>query len=303
MPIKNDFLTTAKRIKSFGTGSIINPTRIVLHYTAVSSLSGAVSALKSAGLSYNISINKNRSFHQARAFNRRAGHAGRSNWKEQSDVSHRTTLNADSIGISLVNLGMFGFFKAGKWWHGFKSGNIKPPSIRDAKANKLSSIYAPDRTPHWEPYTKRQILSCEKLLNHYPQIEESIGHDDIAIGGKSDPGPALPVEQWRQKFGKQGGLGLAAKVNSPDGTLNLRDRPIHLNGKIIGELNQDNKVDIQTVTYASRSNSAVLIRSSKGRTLTGWASADIDGSNKHAGFVYMGFLDRNPFKREFSNKL
>lgn len=278
-----------------------------MHYSAGSSLSGAITALKNRGLSYNFLIDKDGSIHQARPFNRRSSHAGRSNWKADGGLKNASSLNGSSIGISLINLGLHDFFKHGKWWHGIKKGKVQPPSVAAASANNLSSIYAPRRQPHWEPYTSAQISSCRALidgiLNEYDTIDEIIGHDDIAIDDKFDPGPALPVQKWREEFGMEGSLGLAANVDSPDGELNMRDRPIHRGGQVIKVLKQGDQVHIRSVTYASRKSSATLISPSKGRALTGWASVDIDGSNKHAGFVYMGFLTDTPLSSAFEAQL
>ena len=58
------------------------------------------------------------SYHQARPFNKTAGHAGRSNWKETSGVTNFTSLNESGIGISLINLGQFATFSGGRWFWG-----------------------------------------------------------------------------------------------------------------------------------------------------------------------------------------
>ena len=52
MPIENHFLKGAKRLTVVGEGTKIRPKRIVLHYTAGSTLGGAISTLRKNGLSY-----------------------------------------------------------------------------------------------------------------------------------------------------------------------------------------------------------------------------------------------------------
>lgn len=307
MAIRNHFLVGARRINRLGRGSVISPTKIVVHYTAGSSLSGAVSTLEARNLSYNVLIEKSGRIHQARGFNRRASHAGRSNWKSSSGLTNGSSLNGHSIGISLVNLGVHGYFRQSRWWYGYKNGQVHKPSVADVDANKLSSIYNPRLMPHWEPYPSAQLVACRDLIDEiigaYPAIDEIVGHDDIAIDYKSDPGPSLPVQSWRQRFGKEGDLGLAAKVDSPDGKLNLRDRPFHQNGKVIDVLNQGDNVHIRSLTYVSARSSAALIRPPSGRALTGWASVDTDGTNRHTGFVYVGYLSRNPLARSYAREL
>jgi N-acetylmuramoyl-L-alanine amidase len=285
----------------------MSPTRIVLHYTAGSSLSGAIETLRDRGLSYNVLIDKDGSVHQARAFDRSAGHAGRSNWKASSGLTNASSLNTSSIGISMVNVGLHDFFRGGRWWYGFRNGDGVPPSVADEDANKLSSIYVPNRRPHWDPYPEVQVAACHEvvreIVNHYPEIEEIVGHDDIAIDDKFDPGPALPTQTWREEFGKEGPLGLRATVNSPDEELNMRDRPVHHGGAVIAVLNQGDEVHIRSVTYASAGSVATLVRPQSGRALTGWASVDTNRSNKHAGFVHMRYLSANPLAAEYAAAL
>lgn len=87
----------------------------------------------------------------------RAWHAGASQW------SNRNSLNDTSIGIEIVNLATF------------NEGVFNFP-----------------------PYHPEQICAIEKLalniLERYPDISPTqvLGHADIAIGRKSDPGPEFP---------------------------------------------------------------------------------------------------------------
>ncbi|AVL52889.1 N-acetylmuramoyl-L-alanine amidase [Roseobacter denitrificans] len=306
LSISNDFADSATRITSLGAGNPMTPTRIVVHYTAGSSLSGAVNALKSRGLSYNVLVDLDGSLHQARAFNRRAGHAGRSNFKATSGLKNQSSLNGSTIAISLVNLGFHEHFSGGHWWYARSKGKLRGPKVVDVEANKMSSIYNPGLVMHWVPYTDAQVASCEALIEalvaKYPSITEIVGHDDVSINAKLDPGPALPTQAWREKFNMQGDLGLEAAVNSPDGTLNMRDRPAYLGGRVVKVLSQGDKVHIRSVAYSSGRSSAALINSS-GRALTGWASVDVQGDNKHHGFVYMGYLTKTPLHADYARKL
>lgn len=109
-----------------------------------------------------------------------------------------------------------------------------------------------------------------------------------------------PLEDWRREFGKQGDLGLETKVRSPDGELNLRDRP-GTSGRVVKVLRNGDVLHIRAVTYTSASRG--LVRPDSGRALTGWASVDIDASNTHAGFVYMGYLTRTPLAPAYAERL
>ncbi|MEX0308387.1 MAG: N-acetylmuramoyl-L-alanine amidase [Ruegeria sp.] len=307
--ISDHFVDEAKRISSLGKGSKINPTKLVIHYTAGSTLSSAISALKKHNNSYNLFIDKDGSVHQARALNRRAGHAGRSNWKADSGLKNESSLNGNSVAISLVNLGYHRHYSGGFWWYGEKGGKYKPPKVPDQDANKLSSIYSPRSVIHWDPYTDAQVETCEKLveaiLSVYPSIDEIVGHDDVSINSKFDPGPDLPVQKWREKYGKEGSLGLEAYVDSPDDELNLRDRPVYLGGKVERVLKQGDRVFIRSVSYVGGLSSAALINTSsnRNRALTGWASVDTTGNNTHDGFVYMGYLTKTPLAPNYQKKL
>ena len=305
--ISDHYVQKATKITTLGQGSKILPTKLVIHYTAGSSLRGAVAALKKRDLSYNILIDVDGTVHQARALNRRAGHAGRSNFKADSGLHNGSSLNSSSVAISLVNLGLHGFFSGGFWWHGRRNGKLQPPKVADSKANKIASIYSPGNSAHWDPYTKAQIKACnsliEAILEEYPNITEIVGHDDVSINDKFDPGPDMNLQGWREKYNKEGALGFAAQVNSPDGELNLRDRPQYLGGKKIATLKQGDSLHIRSVSYVSGRSSAALVNVSKGRALSGWASVDVSGDNKHDGFVYMGYLTKTPLRRDYAKKL
>lgn len=304
--ITNDHRIADATSIDLGNNNIaISPRYIVLHYTAGAPLSGVVHWLKSSGASYNVLIDVDGSYHQARPFNRPAGHAGRSNWKATSGLQNSSSLNRTSIGISLVNLGGFGWFSNGRWWH---SGPGRGASVPDAEANKHSLVYRPGRPIHWSPYTPEQILACHALVaalvDRYDSIQEIVGHDDIAIGGKIDPGPLCPVAEWRREFQKEGGLGLAAEVRSDDGELTLRDLPAASGpgaGTKLDVLRNGETVHIRSVTYVGPT--AGLVSATGGRALSGWASVDISGSNTHAGFVNMRYLSANPLAADYAARL
>lgn len=88
---------------------------------------------------------------------KRAWHAGVSSW------GNRSNLNDTSIGVEIVNLATF------------SQGVFNFP-----------------------PYQPEQIAAVEKLalniLERYPDISPTLvlGHSDVAVGRKSDPGPKFP---------------------------------------------------------------------------------------------------------------
>jgi N-acetylmuramoyl-L-alanine amidase len=98
---------------------------------------------------------------------RRAWHAGVSQW------GNRSNLNDTSIGVEIVNLATF------------SQGVFSFP-----------------------PYQPEQIAAIEELalniLERYPDISPTqvLGHSDIAVGRKSDPGPKFP---WHALYLKGAG--------------------------------------------------------------------------------------------------
>jgi N-acetylmuramoyl-L-alanine amidase len=304
--IANDRLDFATPLPLNHVGRDFEPWRIVLHYSAGSTRQSAVNALNGNNLSYHVLIDRDGKAFQTRPFTKHAAHAGRSNWKSAGGIANGSSLNHDSIGICFINLGQFGFFKDGVWFHGFDRQTHKfiKPSIADAEANKATLIYTPARATHWSPYEPAQIETCDRILKDLIatyHIEEIVGHHDIAIGDKPDPGPLCPLEDWRVNLKMRGSLGLQSEVNSADGTLNLRDRPGGSDSKVVATLRNGDVVHIRAVTYTSASRG--LVPPSSGRALSAWASVDIDGTNKHAGFVHMKFLTRNPLAPEFQTAL
>ncbi|MEX3775570.1 N-acetylmuramoyl-L-alanine amidase [Pseudomonas sp. MYb118] len=141
---------------------------LVFHYTA-GNFSSSLSALTGPNVSAHYLIPDvtdpsyvKAGYTEQEVFNlvdeqHRAWHAGVSAWGD------RTSLNDTSIGVEIVNLASY------------KDGVFTFP-----------------------PYHPAQIIAIEELalniLGRYPDISPTqvLGHSDISIGRKSDPGPAFP---------------------------------------------------------------------------------------------------------------
>ena len=88
----------------------------------------------------------------------RAWHAGPSSWEGQDNVNHF------SIGIELQNGGyLAGYSLNGEW-----------PQYPDAQIDALNELLA-------------QLMAKYSI-----PLNRIIGHEDIAPGRKTDPGPAFP---------------------------------------------------------------------------------------------------------------
>jgi N-acetylmuramoyl-L-alanine amidase len=305
---KKDLSSAANDKKPTYANNPIKPKRIVLHYSAGSTLKSAVDTLRGKGFAYHVLIDVDGQPYQTRPFTIKAAHAGRSNWKETAGLTNGNSLNDDGIGISFINLGKHAYFNKGFWYYGYdkKAKKYLAPKVADANATKAALVYTPGRVTHWAPFEKSQFDTCKDILTtligQYEDISEIMGHHDIAIDEKPDPGPLMPMDDWRKEFEKEGTLGFETEVASPDGTLTLRDRPNVDDGKKIDVLKNGQKVHIRAIPYSSRKQNAIIDDGGP-RFLTPWASIDIDGSNSHAGFVLLKYLKDSPLAPAYKKKL
>jgi N-acetylmuramoyl-L-alanine amidase len=133
---------------------------VVVHYTSTD-VQHSLELLTRGGVSSHYLIGEApATIYQLVDENRRAWHAGDSQWRG------RTWLNASTIGIELVNQG-----------------------YTDTPTGRV-----------WQPYSEAQIDALILLLKdivqrHHLPIDSIIGHSDIAPQRKVDPGPLFP---WRR---------------------------------------------------------------------------------------------------------
>lgn len=97
-----DFGENIKFVESVNSSAGVYPIYLIIHYTAGTSLSGAVSWFQSpeAKASAHLIIDRDGAVVQMVAFNRRAWHAGKSRW------GNLEGMNGYSIGVELVNAGV-----------------------------------------------------------------------------------------------------------------------------------------------------------------------------------------------------
>lgn len=179
MKIKNHLLSDPKvRIgNSPNQGGTIQPTIIVLHYTASGGEDGKGDAdylsRAAARASAHIVVGRNGSIDQIIPFNKKAWHAGVSEYKGRKNV------NDFSIGIEIDN---WGWLTNGK----SHAGVVVPEQYRFSGTRGGKS--------QWEAYREVQLQAVKEVVqsicDNYP-ITDIVGHEDIAPGRKQDPGPAL----------------------------------------------------------------------------------------------------------------
>lgn len=186
----NHQLTNVPQRETPNRGGIIEPCYLVFHFTAGESIQSAVDWFcnPESKASAHLVIGRDGRIIQLAPFNVRTWHAGRSHWEGVSG------LNQCSLGIEMVNAGRLA--KAGdryiSWF------NVEYPENEVVEAeHKFENAVS-----YWHAYTEAQ-LECamelaDMLVNTY-NLRGIVGHDDIAPGRKSDPGPAFPMEKIRDR--------------------------------------------------------------------------------------------------------
>lgn len=176
-------------------GGTMQPKYLVMHYTAGPNAEQAIKWLinPTAQASAHLVIGRDGGITQLVPFNIVAWHAGKSEW--QGIVG----LNSHSIGIELDNTGPLS--RSGNDWVAWFGTRYPSEQVIEA-AHK----FAPGEIRGWQLYTPDQLFAAIEVSNllvrHY-QLKDVLGHEDIAPGRKSDPGPAFPMENFRSRlFGR-----------------------------------------------------------------------------------------------------
>lgn len=197
-------------------GAVMTPRYLIMHYTAGASAEQSVKWLTSsqAQASAHIVLGRDASITQLVPFNVVAWHAGVSSWKGLKG------LNSYSIGIELDNAGPLQR-NADQWvsWFGQKYPNEQV----------IEAIHKFEQTPRgWLLYTPEQIytaLELAQVLKETYKLEDILGHEDIAPGRKSDPGPAFPMETFRSRLFGRAELQTDQKFYETTVNLNIRSGP------------------------------------------------------------------------------
>lgn len=166
------------------------PDTIVIHFTAGSSLASSVNVLTrpDSGVSAHFAVGRNGNIVQMLPTNKIAWHAG------ESHFEGRSGLNQYSIGIELDNAGQLKERSDGTYesWFG------KVFEKKEVFEAKKKSQHA---TGYWHKYSdiqiSRTLTLCKALCEHY-QISTIVGHEEIAPSRKVDPGPAFPLQKFKE---------------------------------------------------------------------------------------------------------
>lgn len=169
------------------------PDSIIIHYTAGDSTDVAVKTLKNPAIkaSAHIVVGMDGEIVQLAPLNIITWHAG------QSEYKGRVGYNKYSIGIEISNPGYLMKQPDGSF-HTWYNKKIDPSLIVEANhRNKITTV------KHWHKYPEVQINRvyeiCEAICAAY-DIQQILGHEEIAPGRKTDPGPAFPLDALRDKL-------------------------------------------------------------------------------------------------------
>jgi N-acetylmuramoyl-L-alanine amidase len=209
--------------RSPNCGGALTPSCLVIHYTAGRSADSAAAWLCNplAKASAHLVIGKDGKVIQLVPFNLVAWHAGESSWRNGSGET-LVGLNRHSIGIELDNGGRV--VRQGGKWRSLSLGT----TYKDSEV--IEATHKGESKPSgWVAYPTAQLERFREvaalLINVY-KLKDIVGHDDIAPGRKSDPGPAFPMASFRgQLLGRTGDDAPIADIRVTTAAVNIRSGP------------------------------------------------------------------------------
>src|SRR5215207_1319810 len=177
------------------------PKFIIMHFTTGTRMESTINHFKDAtsGVSTHLLIGRSGRVVQFLPFDRIAHHSGFSWWEQQSN------LNQSSIGIELDNAGLL-IRKDGKWQR--HKMIIPDDEVKQEVHWKQFKPNNPENFPGWQTFTKVQLDVALKIVRalteRYPSIQEILGHDDVNLRNRYDPGPLFPMPRFRRAlFGRE----------------------------------------------------------------------------------------------------
>lgn len=167
---------------------------IVIYYTAGASAISSVHYLINPGtpVSAHLLISRNGHMYQMIDFETQGWHAGK------SKIFDKTNLSRYSVGIELENFGKL-ISNGGNYYSWF--GKKVPKEQVVQLINPQTGFNA-----CWQKYTDIQInitqQVCLLLMKEY-RFRRIVGHSEISLSGKIDPGPAFPLDELKSSIFKQ----------------------------------------------------------------------------------------------------
>jgi len=205
-------------ISSQNIGGVLSPKFLIIHYTASGPNADIARyfSQKAANVSAHLVVRRDGSIVQCVPFNVVAWHAGKSQWTGKNGAKY-SGLNNSAIGIEIENWGPLN--KSAGGWVSWTGAPVDGSKVIEAR-HKFG-------VPNcgWEVFTTAQIetviAAAQAICREYA-IEDVMGHDDIAPGRKSDPGPAWDMEAFKAKVKGEAESGDAVMVVRSSSGLNIR---------------------------------------------------------------------------------
>jgi N-acetylmuramoyl-L-alanine amidase len=263
MNIRNDLLqgdNVAQKETPNKDGNI-DPQYLVFHYTAGRSARSAIDWLcnQDARASAHVVLGRDGSITQLAPFNVKTWHAGKSHWEGL------TGMNKYSISIEIDNAGRLS--KVGTKYKAWFQAEYPEDEVIHAK-HKFEQDFA-----FWHAYTEIQIeraVELGHLLVQSYNLRDVLGHEDIAPGRKSDPGPAFPMTNIRSKLlGRQEEEDEIYEVTAE--ALNIRRGP---------------GIEFDPVSSPLPGGTKVAILEARDR----WSKVDVEDANDIEGWVYNKYI-------------
>ncbi len=173
-------------------GAVMAPRYLVLHFTAGRSLETSVESLctrkPQGNASAHLVLGRDGRIVQLAPFNMVTWHAGVSQW------AGLTGMNQYAIGLEMDNAGML--HREGERFVSWFGKDYPSSEVRLAEHRHGGGVQP------WHTFTEVQIaraLELSELLAAHYGLHDVLGHEDIAPGRKTDPGPAFPLAAVRSR--------------------------------------------------------------------------------------------------------
>jgi N-acetylmuramoyl-L-alanine amidase len=265
MKISKHWLQGAERVETPNRSGPIEPRYLIFHFTAGRNARQSIEWLcnPQAQASAHLVLGRDGSITQLAPFNVKTWHAGLSHWEGL------TGLNSHSIGVEMDNAGRLS--KVGSTYRAWFQAEYPEEEVICAKHKFEADL------SFWHTYTAAQVEASTELaltLVRSYGLKDILGHEDIAPGRKSDPGPAFPLANIRSRV--YGRLEEEEQIYEviTDG-LNIRKGP---------------GIEYEPVASALLRGTRVVLIERRDR----WSKVDVTGSNDIEGWVNNKFIVEVP---------
>lgn len=215
------------------------PDTVVVHYTA-GPYKPSLNTLTNPKVraSAHVIIDRDGAVTQMVPFDKIAWHAGSSSYKG------RIGYNKYSLGIEIVNSGPL--TKSGNVFRAWYGAAFNPSDVIEA-IHRNQSI-----SKFWHIYTEEQIAAvtdlCRLFIEKYG-VKHILGHEEVAPGRKTDPGPAFPLDRLRNQLlsnnrADDNPTQLPESGRVVASKLNIRETPNETSNKVAIPLKKGQKVKI-----------------------------------------------------------